>query len=201
MALDPKVRHSLAVGDWVGTMAHGSYHTPFIGNGRNAWDAWQMGKPWSAAGHAGLGGLEAWGVRSAGKVRGGGVAKGAEKAKKAAKVSKQGKVEGARVAAISRTGAEKVKSLNSLSKSEVDKILKASGFELRSETPNWKTYKHADGSKIDISSEGRIVRTQAPKYGEDGRRINKGQRIDSKGQEIPRGVDHNQHPPERLGDL
>ena len=70
MALDPKVRHSLATGDWVGTMGHGSYHTPFIGNGRNAWDAWQMGKPWSAAGHAGLFGVEAWGVRSAGKVRG-----------------------------------------------------------------------------------------------------------------------------------
>ena len=70
MALDPKVRHSLATGDWVGAMAHGSYHTPFIGNGRNTWDAWQMGKPWSAAGHAGLFGVEALGMRSAGKVRG-----------------------------------------------------------------------------------------------------------------------------------
>jgi hypothetical protein len=72
MALDPKVRHSLATGDWVGAMAHGSYHTPFIGNGRNAWDAWQMGKPWSAAGHAGLFGVEALGMRSAGKVFGAG---------------------------------------------------------------------------------------------------------------------------------
>ena len=99
MALDPKVRHSVAAGDWVGAMAHGSYHLPFIGNGRNAWDAWQMGKPWSAAGHAGLFSIEALGMRSAGKVRGvvrggRGVAKGAAKARKAGTVSKQGKVEG-----------------------------------------------------------------------------------------------------------
>jgi hypothetical protein len=70
MALDPKVRHSLATGNWVGAMAHGSYHLPFIGNGRNSWDAWQMGKPWSAAGHAGLFSIDALGMRSAGKVRG-----------------------------------------------------------------------------------------------------------------------------------
>ena len=92
MAMDPKVRHSLAAGDWVGTMAHGSYHLPFIGNGRNAWDAWQMGKPWSAAGHAGLFGVEALGMRSAGKVRGtvrgGGVAKGAAKAQKVGDTAK-----------------------------------------------------------------------------------------------------------------
>ena len=90
MALDPKVRHSLATGDWVGTMGHGSYHTPFIGNGRNAWDAWQMGKPWSAAGHAGLFSIEALGMHSAGKVRGGQI----KPVKNAYKLAKAGEIHG-----------------------------------------------------------------------------------------------------------
>ena len=77
-------------------MAHGSYHTPFIGNGRNAWDAWQMGKPWSAAGHAGLFGVEALGMRSAGKVRGAVQRGGVAKARKSGTVIKQGKVAGAK---------------------------------------------------------------------------------------------------------
>jgi hypothetical protein len=104
MGLDPEVRTRLSIGDYPGALNHGSYHLPFVGAGRNSWNAWQLGKPWTAAGHAGLGSLEAsglrgvWKLQGAGKVRGtvrgGNVTKGAAKAKKAGDVVKQGKVEG-----------------------------------------------------------------------------------------------------------
>ena len=98
-----------------------------------------------------------------------------------------------------RTGAETTPNLNGLSREQAEKALKDSGFRLTKDRPNWKTYQHIDGSKIDISAEGRVVRTQAPKYGLDGSRINKGQRVDYNGNEIPRNIDHKEHPSETLG--
>jgi hypothetical protein len=80
----------------VGFADHSSYHLPLVGAGRNSWDAWQRGKPWSAAGHAGLFGVEALGMRSAGKVRG--IVRGGGKAKGAAKATvKVAKVKGSEV--------------------------------------------------------------------------------------------------------
>jgi len=89
------------------------------------------------------------------------------------------------------------------------KALKDAGFEPRSAAPTpvradgkggWQTFVHPDGSKIDIHfPTGRVVRTAARKYGPDGRPINKGQRLDPDGAEIPRDILHPEHPPETLG--
>ncbi|MBI0037598.1 VENN motif pre-toxin domain-containing protein [Gilliamella sp. B14384H2] len=58
---------------------------------------------------------------------------------------------------------------------------------------------YKDGSKIDINwNTGRVVRTAAPKYGQDGSTINKGQRLDSSGSEIPRNLPHELHPTETI---
>jgi hypothetical protein len=62
----------------------------------------------------------------------------------------------------------------------------------------WQTFKHADGSKVDIGPGGRVVRGAAPKYGSDGSRINAGQRLASDGSEIPRPLPHELHPAETL---
>ena len=82
MALDPQIHADINEGDWKEALNHATYHLPLVGAGHHAWDAAQEGKPWHAAGYAGLGGLEAAGLRAtalkgaakrvdAGKVRGG----------------------------------------------------------------------------------------------------------------------------------
>jgi len=48
-----------------------SYHLPSVDTGHRAWDAYQAGKPWQAAGYVGLLGIEALGVRGLGRSSGG----------------------------------------------------------------------------------------------------------------------------------
>ena len=70
------MRISSKVGDYPGALNHGSYHLPFVGVGRNSWDAWHAGNYLGAAGHAGLGSLEAFGLRGVWKLQGAGKVRG-----------------------------------------------------------------------------------------------------------------------------
>ena len=102
-------------------------------------------------------------------------------------------------ASIGGNGAEsELPSLNGVSKLEAKNLLEKQSFKGRvggASSGGWETFKHPDGSQIDINwNTGRTVRTAAPKYGSDGSRINKGQRLDFKGAEIPRNIPHDQHP-------
>jgi hypothetical protein len=89
----------------------------------------------------------------------------------------------------------------------VQEILSNAGFNAKNITTGsgggkggWQEFVHPDGSRVDIYwPTGRIVRTPAPIYGPNGTRINKGQRLDYNGEEIPRSIPHDQHPPEFLG--
>ena len=91
--------------------------------------------------------------------------------------------------------------LNGLSGDQVRQILKDGGFQPSGSTPSakgWQKFKHPDKSHIDINwHTGRIVRTEAPKYDPTtGARTNKAQRIDFEGNQIPRHIEHKDHPPE-----
>ncbi|WP_081297112.1 PASTA domain-containing protein, partial [Gilliamella sp. Bif1-4] len=90
--------------------------------------------------------------------------------------------------------------LDGKSPEQARKILEKYGFEEKSISPaGYQRFVAKDGSEITINwNSGRIVRTTAPKYGTNGARINKGQRLDANGREIPRDVLHNQHPTETL---
>lgn len=93
-------------------------------------------------------------------------------------------------------------SLNGLCQKDALKALEKQGFKPKSgdvSQGGWQTFKHPDGSQVDINwGSGRTVRTAAPKYGQDGSRINKGQRLDSNGNEIPRNIPHDKHPAETI---
>lgn len=90
--------------------------------------------------------------------------------------------------------------MNGFSRQEVRQVLDMNGFQPSSSTPSskgWQKFKHPDGSQVDINwNKGRIVRTEAPIYGADGSRINKGQRLAPDGSQILRDLPHNQHPTE-----
>ncbi|MDJ0674653.1 MAG: RHS repeat-associated core domain-containing protein [Calothrix sp. MO_167.B42] len=93
-------------------------------------------------------------------------------------------------------------SMDGLPEPRVKETLINHGFQPTKPQPtkgSWQTFKHPDGSKVDIHwSTGRIVRTEAPIYGEDGSRINRGQRLDSQGNRIPLEIRHEQHPKETV---
>ncbi|WP_439750267.1 polymorphic toxin-type HINT domain-containing protein [Kingella oralis] len=95
-----------------------------------------------------------------------------------------------------------VPDLNGKTPDEIKKILSENGFTPKSNEiseQGWQTFTHPDKSKIDINwHEGRIVRTAAPRYDpKTGQRVNKGQRVDYNGHQIPRNTPHDQHPIER----
>ncbi len=99
-----------------------------------------------------------------------------------------------------KTGVEKLKIIDTLTPEKARETLEQAGFNSKGPRTagGWETFKHPDGSKVDIGPGGRVVRTQAPKYGPKGSRINKGQRVDSRGSEIDRDLPHDQHPKETL---
>ncbi|WP_438826909.1 RHS repeat-associated core domain-containing protein, partial [Salmonella enterica] len=96
--------------------------------------------------------------------------------------------------------ASELPSLDGLDESEAQELLEQRGFKGgKVSDGGWQTFKHADGSQVDINwNTGRTVRTAAPQYGSNGARINKGQRLDSGGREIPRNLPHNEHPTETI---
>jgi hypothetical protein len=107
-----------------------------------------------------------------------------------------------RVAGVGGNGAaSEVPSLGGLSPAQATQALEQAGFRASGVSKRgWQTFKHPDGSRIDIGPGGRVVGAAAPKYGPDGSRFNKGQRLGPDGAEIPRSLPHDQHPPEALGD-
>ncbi|KYF76120.1 hypothetical protein BE17_37960 [Sorangium cellulosum] len=99
------------------------------------------------------------------------------------------------------TGAAGLRDLSNMTRSEAERALAEAGFDGKKVSDGgWQTWRHPDGSKVDVNwKTGRMVRTAAPERGPDGRaRINKGQRLDASGKPIPRDLPHEQHPTETL---
>ncbi|MGB3266622.1 MAG: hypothetical protein WBA89_21990 [Microcoleus sp.] len=71
--------------------------------------------------------------------------------------------------------------LSGMTRQEVDDFLRGLGAEIRTTQRGYREYEFADRSRVHIRTDGEVVRTPAPKYGSDGRRINKGLRLDKDG--------------------
>ena len=94
--------------------------------------------------------------------------------------------------------ASEIQNLSGLSANQVQSILQHAGFKGKTISESgYQKFKHADRSEVWVNWEtGRVVRNAAPKYGSDGSRINKGQRLGPDGSEIPRNIPHDKHPEE-----
>lgn len=71
--------------------------------------------------------------------------------------------------------------LTGMTRQEVDEFLRGLGASKTISKGGYVEYKFPDASKVTIRLDGEIVRTPAPKYSSDGRRINKGLRLDRNG--------------------
>ena len=71
--------------------------------------------------------------------------------------------------------------LTGLTRQEVDVLLRGLGADVKASL-NYVEYKFPDKSSITIRlSDGRVARVPAPRYGSDGRNINKGLRLNRDG--------------------
>ncbi|MEG3929224.1 MULTISPECIES: hypothetical protein [unclassified Microcoleus] len=71
--------------------------------------------------------------------------------------------------------------LTGMTREEVDDFLRGLGAEIRTTEGGYLEYEFADRSRVNIRPDGEVVRTPAPRYGSDGRKINKGLRLDKDG--------------------
>ncbi len=71
--------------------------------------------------------------------------------------------------------------LTGMTRQEVDNFLRGLGAEIRITRDGYVAYKFFDKSTVMIPPNGEVIRTPAPKYGSDGRNINKGLRLDRDG--------------------
>jgi len=71
--------------------------------------------------------------------------------------------------------------LTGMTRQEVDDFLRGLGAEIRTTRDGYVAYKFFDKSTVMIRPNGEVIRTPAPKYGSDGRNINKGLRLDRDG--------------------
>ncbi|WP_373538028.1 hypothetical protein [Microcoleus sp.] len=71
--------------------------------------------------------------------------------------------------------------LTDMTRQEVDDFLRGLGAEIRPTKGGYLEYEFADRSRVHIRIDGEVIRTPAPRYGSDGRRINKGLRLDKDG--------------------
>ncbi|MEG4571547.1 hypothetical protein QUA56_02290 [Microcoleus sp. N3A4] len=71
--------------------------------------------------------------------------------------------------------------LTGMTRQEVDDFLRGLGAEIRPTRDGYVAYKFFDKSTVMIRPNGEVIRTPAPKYGSDGRNINKGLRLDRDG--------------------
>ena len=95
--------------------------------------------------------------------------------------------------------ASKVRNLQGMTERQAAHVLRKAGFTGGKKSGGgWRVFKHPDGSKVHLGSDGRIVRTPAPKYGPTGARINKGARLGPDGSNVPRSLPHDQIPAETL---
>ena len=74
--------------------------------------------------------------------------------------------------------------LTGMTRQEVDDFLRGLGAEIRTTKGGYLEYEFADRSRVHIRIDGEVIRTPAPRYGSDGRRINKGLRLDKDGSSI-----------------
>ena len=71
--------------------------------------------------------------------------------------------------------------LTGINRQEVDDFLCGLGGEIRTTKGGYLEYEFADRSRVNIRADGKVIRTPVPRYGSDGRRINKGLRLDKDG--------------------
>ena len=71
--------------------------------------------------------------------------------------------------------------LSGMTRQEVDDFLRGLGAEIRTTQRGYLEYEFADRSRVNIRPDGEVVRTPSPRYGSDGRRTNKGLRLDKDG--------------------
>lgn len=75
--------------------------------------------------------------------------------------------------------------LTGLNRQEVDNFLRGLGADVKPTQGGYVEYKFPDKSKVTIRPDGEVVRIPAPRYGSDGRIINKGLRLGKDGSLLP----------------
>lgn len=68
-----------------------------------------------------------------------------------------------------------------MTRQEADGFLRGLGAKAKNSAGNYIEYKFPDKSKVIVRTNGDVVRLPAPRYGVDGRRINRGLRLDKDG--------------------
>ena len=71
--------------------------------------------------------------------------------------------------------------LTGMARQEVDDFLRGLGAEVRTTEGGYIEYEFADRSRVNIRTDGEVIRTPAPRYSSDGRKINKGLRLGKDG--------------------
>ncbi|MEG4209232.1 hypothetical protein [Microcoleus sp. S13_B4] len=71
--------------------------------------------------------------------------------------------------------------LTGMNRQEIDDFLRGLGAEIRTTRDGYVEYKFFDKSTVMIRPNGEVIRTPAPKYGSDGKNLNKGLRLDRDG--------------------
>ncbi len=71
--------------------------------------------------------------------------------------------------------------LTGMTREQVDDFLRGLGAKVKDFLGNYVEYKFSDKSKVIIRTNSEVVRLPSPRYGSDGRRINRGLRLDKDG--------------------
>jgi len=72
-------------------------------------------------------------------------------------------------------------SLNGMSRADADAFLRSLGAEVKTTVGGYRHYKFPDKSEVAIRPNGEVIRIPKRIYGPDGRRINRGDRLDENG--------------------
>jgi len=84
--------------------------------------------------------------------------------------------------------AGEIENLNGKTRAEADALLRSRGATVRTSAGGYKRYLFPDGSEIWIRSspDNEVIRLEAPQYGPNGARTNRGQRLGPNGERLPR---------------
>jgi hypothetical protein len=82
--------------------------------------------------------------------------------------------------------AGEIEDLSGKTFQEADDLLRQRARRVSTTAGGYTRYQFPDGSEIWIRPDGEVIRMAAPEYGPNGARINRGQRLDQKGNPIPR---------------
>jgi hypothetical protein len=77
--------------------------------------------------------------------------------------------------------AGEVENLTGKTFEEADNLLRPKASRVSTTAGGYTHYQFPDGSEIWIRPDGEVIRLAAPRYGPDGARINRGQRLDPDG--------------------